>query len=663
MEVLFYNEINRNKINDIDRWVEHIKRGDFIAAKIRKVGENLYRARLNYTDRILFGFYGYYEQRYVIVLEYLPNHNYARSRFLHNRASVDKARFPIITAQPPEVESLSYLNQDSKCVRYHGKVVSFDPKQEEVISHKKMPLILSGAAGSGKTILLLEKLKTLPGKVLYVTNSVFLAEKSKSLYQSSGYENTGQEVDFLSFSDFLNGIKKPEGNESNYEDFARWLKNYHKNPFEARKLYEEFNGVILGTALTEPYLSEQSYLALGERQSIFSKNDRENVYSYFLKYVNFLKNSNKYNINLICHDYLDLMEKSYDYVVIDEVQDLTNIQVKLILKSLISPNHYLMCGDAHQVIHPNFFSWTSLRGLFYQPTNNQDYVHCLTMNYRNTPLIIGLANKILMFKNYCFGSIDRESTYLIKNHEKANKGGVFFSQATADTLTKLNQQMSQSVQYAVIVLTDDDKAKAKKFFNTPLVFSIFEVKGLEYKNIILYDLVSTKSTVFKEMVRGVSFEEIQKDYEINNGELRYNRAKERNNAALEYYKFYTNALYVGVTRAIDNLYWLESDNKNPIFDTLQVNEIAQLTAIMQNHKKSTDAEWQSEAEKLQKLGLFEQATAIFAKLAVSQSCYNIIDTAKKISQVIEQSAAQAEQLLPVLSTSVAQVENSPVWQQ
>ena len=145
------------------------------------------------------------------------------------------------------------------------------------------------------------------------------------------------------------------------------------------------------------------------------------------------------------------------------------------------------------------------------------------------------------------------------------------------------------------------------------------------------------------------------------GDLIYQRTKDKADHSLDIYKFYINALYVGVTRAIDSLYWLESDSKNPIFDTLQVNEIAQLTAIMQNHQKSTDAEWRSEAEKLQKLGLFEQAKAIFAKFAVSQSCYEIINTAKKISEVIEQSTTQAERLLPVLATKVREIEQSPLW--
>jgi hypothetical protein len=660
MEVLFYNELNRNAINGIEKWMAHISRGDFVAAKIRKVGKNLYRARLNYTDRILFGFYCYNGRQYIIILEYLANHNYARSRFLHNKTIVDRTRFPIVKTQPPEMESLSYLNHDSDCVRFHGKVISFDPIQEIIYNHA-MPLILNGAAGSGKTILLLEKLKTLPGKVLYVANSAFLTEKSKELYQSSGYENTGQEVDFLSFSEFLNSIKKLDGAESSYEDFSRWLKNFHGNRIEPRKLYEEFNGVILGSALTEPYLSKQSYLNLGERQSIFNQDDRMKVYSLFLRYAIFLKDKNKYNINLVCHNYLDLVNEKYDYVVIDEVQDLTSVQIKLILKSLVNPSHFLMCGDAHQIIHPNFFSWSLLRNLLYQSGINQNIVHCLQINYRNTPFIIGLANKILMFKNHRFGSIDRESTYLIKNHEKVNNGSIFFGQAATNTMSNINQQVRQSTQYAVIVLTDDNKAEAKLHFDTPLIFSIFEVKGLEYKNIILYDLVSTKSKIFSEIANGITVEEIQRCYEIHEGKLKYNRAEERNNVALEYYKFYINALYVGVTRAVDSLYWLESDTKNPIFDTLQLNETTSLAATPLNQKKSTDAEWRSEAEKLKKLGLFQQAEAIFDKLAVSQCCYEIIDTAKKISESIDQSSAQAERLLPILSIKVREIEQSPMW--
>ena len=42
-------------------------------------------------------------------------------------------------------------------------------------------------------------------------------------------------------------------------------------------------------------------------------------------------------------------------VVVDEVRDLTTIQLQLILTALREPHQFLLCGDANQIVHPNFF--------------------------------------------------------------------------------------------------------------------------------------------------------------------------------------------------------------------------------------------------------------------------------------------------------------------
>ena len=55
------------------------------------------------------------------------------------------------------------------------------------------------------------------------------------------------------------------------------------------------------------------------------------------------------------------IKPAYDFVVIDEVQDITAIQLYLILSSLSQSGQFLMCGDANQIVHPNFFSWAKVK--------------------------------------------------------------------------------------------------------------------------------------------------------------------------------------------------------------------------------------------------------------------------------------------------------------
>jgi len=103
--------------------------------------------------------------------------------------------------------------------------------------------------------------------------------------------------------------------------------------------------------------------------------------------------------------------------VVDEVQDITNIQLQLILRSLKSPDHFILCGDSNQIVHPNFFSWSNLKSMFYSAESRESrkITRILQSNFRNSAAVTDLSNNILRIKQKRFGSIDRESNYLMNS--------------------------------------------------------------------------------------------------------------------------------------------------------------------------------------------------------------------------------------------------------
>jgi len=108
----------------------------------------------------------------------------------------------------------------------------------------------------------------------------------------------------------------------------------------------------------------------------------------------------------------------------------------------------------------------------------------------------------------------------------------------------LNRLTQENTNYAVIVTENIYKDEARRFFKTPLVFSIHEAKGLEYENVILVNFVSRHETEFLEIIRGVSQDDLVKD------EFQYNRSANKEDKEAEIYKFYINSLYVAITRAV-----------------------------------------------------------------------------------------------------------------
>jgi hypothetical protein len=572
-------------------------------------GTGYYRARLDIRDRLLFSFVTYDEKKYILLLEVIKEHNYAHSRFLRG-AAIDESRFIPVESPEEETETppvrLTYLNKSSKVIHMLNKFISFDDFQKDIYSLHP-PLIIVGSAGSGKTALVLEKLKSLHGNVAYVSLSKYLVDNASNIYYSSGYDNEYQETDFLSLKDYLSLWQIPEGREVEFKHFDRWFGRYAQSVKinEPYRVFEEFKGVITGSPVHTAWLSQKEYMELGVKQSIFSTQERERLHPLFLKYVDWLKEEDMYDSNILCYEYLDKVQPCYDYIMVDEVQDITNIQLKCILASLKQKQHFVLTGDSNQIVHPNFFSWSKIKTYFYETGDRKEnQIKILQTNYRNSLSVVELSNSLLKIKNSRFGSIDRESNYLVNTVSKDN-GEVLLYLNDEKKKKELNRRTQDSARYAVIVPGHAQKTEAARFFKTPLIFSVQEAKGLEYENVILVDFISGHEAEFREIIAGVTVENLQQE------ELRYNRAGDKNDKDAEIYKFYINSFYVAVTRAIKNIYIFERLSAHPALKLLQMQETKAEISVRET--RSTREEWLNEARRLEEQGKHEQAEQIRAK--------------------------------------------------
>src|SRR5205807_698873 len=100
------------------------------------------------------------------------------------------------SAVAAEATPLRWVHASRRQFELLDKPLVFDDAQEAVYRHAA-PLVIVGSAGSGKTAVTLSKLRDATGRVLYVTQSAYLAQSARSLYDAHGYENAGQEAEFL----------------------------------------------------------------------------------------------------------------------------------------------------------------------------------------------------------------------------------------------------------------------------------------------------------------------------------------------------------------------------------------------------------------------------------------------------------------------------------
>ncbi|MDZ7856550.1 UvrD-helicase domain-containing protein [Sphaerotilus sp.] len=629
MRVLTYQDLNLRRVRPaFDKFRKAIEAGDFRSAQVRKLsaGSGLapyWRAKLDDSNRLLLQFARRGDETVCLALEVIENHAYEKSRFLRG-AGVDDTK---LDAEPPPADPATLPAGEVVPLRWLpgattpatkaaagptfellDKPIFFDDTQEAV-RRLPCPVVVVGSAGSGKTAVTLAKLREANGSVLYVTHSAYLAQSARALYASHGYENPHQEPEFLSYRELLETLRVPDGREVSYPAFAAWVQRHRQalrttlGDADAHALFEEFRGVI-GSAATGP-LTLDAYRALGPRQSLFGPDARDAVHGLFGKYRDWLRETGQSDLNLVAHEWRALAAPTYDFVLIDEVQDLTPVQLALVLALLKAPGQFLLCGDSNQIVHPNFFSWAAVRTLFWQglagaAAQRQD-LSVLQANFRNTRAVTQLANAVLKIKHARFGSIDRESNFLVRP-ATSDEGSVRLLPAKDSLLRDLDTRTRASARHAVIVLRDEDKAAARQVLHTPLVFSVHEAKGLEYPHVILYRLVSDQRAAYADICDGVTPADLQAD------DLAYRRARDKADKSLELYKFYVNAFYVALTRAVETLTLVEQDTGHPLLQLLDLKpgEAGQGGAVATSSKE----EWAQEARRLELQGKQEQAQAI-----------------------------------------------------
>ncbi|MEJ7766839.1 MAG: UvrD-helicase domain-containing protein [Chitinophagaceae bacterium] len=609
--ILYHNELDIKTVEKTySKTIRQLQSGDFKSADVRKMGNTIYyRARLDVRDRLLFTLITYQHKKHLLLLEVIKFHDYAQSRFLRGAQLPEDDKLLAVPdpLQAPDEQGreLSYLNASSNTVHLLNKFISFDVMQQAVFS-LPAPLIIIGSAGSGKTALVLEKLKTMNGSVAYISLSAFLVENASRLYYGNGYDNENQEAEFLSLNDYLSSWGKPQGREIHFRAFEAWFDRHNQalKINEPYRVYEEFKGVITGSPVHAAWLTREEYLSLGVRQSIFTIPEREKLYPLFEKYIVWLKENNWFDSNIVCHAFLEKVQPRYDYMIVDEVQDITNIQLKCILQSLKGKSKFILTGDSNQIVHPNFFSWSKVKTYFHQSGDAGKQVSILKTNYRNSQQVVRLSNYLLKIKIRRFGSIDRESNYLVDTISEES-GEVILYNDEDKKKNELNRRTQQSTEFAVIVTDNMYKEEAKRHFKTPLVFSVQEAKGLEYENVILVNFISQYDAEFREITNGVSANDLAVT------EVQYNRAANKEDKDAEIYKFYINSLYVAITRAIKNIYIFEKRINHPMLELLQLRESNKEIQVAE--LKSSREEWLEEARRLEEQGKSEQAEQIRSK--------------------------------------------------
>ena len=335
-------------------------------------------------------------------------------------------------------------------------------------------------------------------------------------------------------------------------------------------------------------ISLEEYKKLSKKYSVLDENLKTEIYKIALKYEEWKEKNGLYDVNDLAVMGIK-SRKKFDFVLVDEVQDLTETEIFFLTTLVKNPENIVFAGDIHQMVNFNSFSFDRLKNLYYKNKINYSF-SILTKNYRSSEDIVKLANYLTDLRKKYIGNLGMDD---YKEGAVSEEGNIELSSINSSIMEKYQKDVNSA-----IVVSDDEERN--RIFDTygikHRIFTVEEIKGLEYKNIICCNLITKNLWAWKKILSG----NVKQD---------------------QRYRKYFNLFYVGITRARKNLVIMEDCLEDNILlkniksfiniESSEKQNTKEKTGELENISFSSKEEWLSEGIKLYKLEKFDEAQYAF----------------------------------------------------
>ncbi|SCY01219.1 ATP-dependent helicase [Alkaliphilus peptidifermentans] len=292
---------------------------------------------------------------------------------------------------------------------------SLNNKQLEAVTHKDGPCIVYAGPGSGKTTIITHRIGNLiknhnvsGENILVITFTKAAAEEMRLRFGKLMGGSDGKGVNFGTFhAVFYKIIRRYFGLEMSNIINEKDRRNVIKNIIKTLEVENPYNDDLIKEILQEIGLYKSNHYLVGNYSSnVLSDNDFQRVIDCYEAYKKDLGKIDFDDMLTKCYDILSKERKllenlrnQFQYILIDEFQDINAIQFEII-KMLSAPkNNIFVVGDDDQSIY-------SFRGAkpefileFEQiyPDLNKISVQ---RNYRSQQAIIIAANQLISNNNF-----------------------------------------------------------------------------------------------------------------------------------------------------------------------------------------------------------------------------------------------------------------------
>lgn len=606
--------------------------------KLSGFTENVFSIRVGIKPRFVFAFETYGGERSLFILDILPGHDIPKDNAYDEKVKMirrmSKEAAHAASKIPDELEVLSALSHQLQTAQsvyeFNHNAIVLSEEQNQVV-RAKLPLLINGPPGSGKTSslfiilcnLLEQKKHHLSKKYLYITRNKALVSLIREEWIQSGYAAIAKEKNLLldfkyaqcdSYQeiddDFLyqslinqkNLASSSSAKEAysalniGLEEIKTWfyaeIKAIKKRVGKEKHMDIEFDSFMQEKGILSGYQSE-AYLSddFGERNSLFTREQRAVVYRLYESYLRFAAYQQKENQRFdfgLCR-ISQTNENAYDMVFVDEAQDFTMGQLDD-YRSLCKEDQIILSMDSNQKTEKGLSFRPHINQLFSIDGKSTLHSHFLLKTFRCPESVVQLANTILEMKRKVTGGVADKSEYACFEAQAVSEEKGFslmvshqcFSDASKrsneyhDTLLD-KAEFSESLHQVtdafkdtdiVIVAHADKLQEAKSWFKNHTVFTPEEIKGLEFPCVIAYQLFTGED--FKKADKLLAKSEKSNNHRAKNGE------------AQPLFAAIFNEVFTAVTRAQQGIVIIQEESREitHILSSLK-------DSIAQNNKQDT----------------------------------------------------------------------------
>ena len=391
------------------------------------------------------------------------------------------------------------------------------------------------------------------------------------------------------------------------------------------------------------YLPRVNYANKGHKVSLLTREEKMEVWDLFILYERWKVQHRAYDFQDIVN-YILGQVKYYGYcgvpihfMMVDEVQDLTPATIALLIT--VCKEKLMFSGDTAQTIAKGVgFRFCDIETLFQEAELAKPAINHLTMNFRTHNQVLAMANSIVSLLETLFPqTIDKmaKETSLIDGPTPMiipkNDFNDLFYFLFGVSLAGEHSENQFGCNQVIIVRNQEAKEKLHPLLSHALCLTVFEAKGLEFDDVILFNFftdteVSSEKWKILNTIRKVDVDHYYKNTEQYQEIIkRVDKLKclgSVDQSKLSLLCTELKHLYVAVTRPKRNLIIFDEEPEKRRFmqdywDYMGVIQFLEKKDDSQVDYKSiaqrTNSEaWQAQGERMMSHKFYDQAAKCFS---------------------------------------------------